>query len=96
MVDKKVIANEDGVKVTERSHNGLFGWMLGQGDYRIDDEDTGKYYIRDRRDDANPGHDAIALPHLNLTSVKPGGEPHAKQEHSQPEYAILSKMVRGK
>jgi hypothetical protein len=51
MGDKKVIGDQDGVKVTER-HYGFLGDLLGMTDYRVDDENTGKYYNRDRRDDA--------------------------------------------
>ena len=51
MGDKKVIGDEDGVKVTERSY-GLIGDLLGMTDYRVDDEDSGNYYIRDSRSEA--------------------------------------------
>ena len=51
MGDKKVIGDEDGVSVTERHYTWL-GDLLGMTDYRVEDKDSGDYYIRDSRSDA--------------------------------------------
>jgi hypothetical protein len=51
MGDRKVIGDQDGVSVTKNTY-GFAAELLGLSDYTIRDEDTGKTWIRDSRDDA--------------------------------------------